>query len=96
MIYLSFEIINIAYFNFDYGINWLFTLLIYKKMNAYDTLHFIDNLLLELWYTDENKENFDKDLYNWIENLYWYLDSLEIENKNLIDRVSELENKIKK
>lgn len=65
-------------------------------MDAYNTLHFIDILLLELWYTDENKENFDDDLYNWIENLYWYLDSLEIENKNLTDRVSELENKIKK
>ena len=65
-------------------------------MDTYNTLHFIDNLLLELWYTDENKENFDKDLYDWIENLYWYLDSLETENKNLIDRLDELENKIKK
>ena len=65
-------------------------------MDAYNTLHFIDTLLLELWYTDEDKENFDKDLYDWIENLYWYLDSLEIENKNLIDRLNELENKIKK
>lgn len=65
-------------------------------MDAYNTLHFIDILLLELWYTDENKENFDKDLYDWIENLYWYLDSLETENKNLIDRLNELENKIKK
>ena len=52
-------------------------------MDAYNTLHFIDILLLELWYTDENKEN-------------WYLDSLETENKNLIDRLNELENKIKK
>jgi hypothetical protein len=65
-------------------------------MNTYETLHFIDTLLLELWYTDEDKENFDKDLYDWIENLYWYLDSLETENKNLIDRLNKLENKIKK
>lgn len=64
-------------------------------MNAYDTLHFIDNLLFELWYTDDRKENFDKELFYWIENLDEYLNVLELENKNLNKQNDDLRNENK-
>ena len=47
-------------------------------MDAYETLHYIDTLLYELWYTDEGKsDTFNYELYEGIEKLYSSLDELE-------------------
>lgn len=50
MIYLSFKIINIAKNFFDYGINWLFTLLFIIKMIKKLTIWKIKNLIDDYFY----------------------------------------------
>ena len=52
-------------------------------MKAQETIYFIDSLLFELWYTDDSKENFNKELFDGVEKIYSYIDKITAQNKEL-------------